>query len=96
MPDQFHEPLARPAFHLEHHGFLQLPQPVVHEEKRHEDRRDADRHEPFIADVTGRMESQSFRRQLVVELLDERFERRALKPQPEFGNAALEKLLIVE
>ena len=55
VPDQFHEPLRRPALDFEHHRLLQRAQPVVHEKKRHEDRRDADRHEPFIADVTGRM-----------------------------------------
>ena len=52
VPDQSHEPLWRSALDFEHHRLLQLAQPVVHEKKRHEDRRDADRHEPFIADMS--------------------------------------------
>ena len=71
-------------------------QPVVHEKKRNEDRRNTDRHEPFIADVTRRMKHQSLRRKLVVKLLDERLERRALEPQPELGDAAFEKLLVAQ
>ncbi len=96
MPDQFHKPLRRPALDLEHHRLLQLPQPVVHEKKRHEDRRDPDRHEPFIADMTWRMKDQPVRRKLVVKLPDERFDRRALEPQPELGDAALEKFLVAQ
>ena len=68
----------------------------MHEKKRHEDRRDADRHEPFIADVTRRMKHQPVRRKLVVKLLDERFERRALEPQAELGDAAFEKFLVAQ
>ena len=42
------------------------------EEKRNENRGDADWNEPFIADVTRRMKHESFRRQLVIELFDQR------------------------
>ena len=59
VPDQFHEPLRRSALDFEHHRPLQRAQPVVHEKKRHENRRDADRHEPFIADMTRRMKDQA-------------------------------------
>ena len=71
-------------------------QPVVDEKKRHEDRRDADRHKPFIADVTGRMKGQPLGRKLVVKLPDERFERRALEPQAELGDPALEQFLVAQ
>ncbi len=58
MPHQFHEPLGRPALDLEHHRLFQRAQSIVDEKKGNENRRDADRHEPFIADVTGRMQHQ--------------------------------------
>ena len=54
VPDEFHEPLGRAAFNLEHHRSLQCAKPIVDEKKRQEDRRYADGHKPFIADVTGR------------------------------------------
>ena len=66
------------------------------EKKRHEDRRDADRHEPFVADMTGRMKDKSVRRKLVVKLPDERFDPRAVEPQTELGDAAFEKFLVAE
>ena len=93
---QFHEPLCRLALDLEHHRPLQRAQPVVHEKKRHEDRRDPDRHKPFIADVTRRMKREPMRRKLVIELTDERFERRSLEAQPELGDAALEKFVVAQ
>ena len=65
----------------------------MHEKKRNENRRDADRHEPFIADVTRRMKHQSLCRKFVVELSDQRFESRALEPQAKRGDAAFEKFL---
>ena len=65
----------------------------MHQEKRHEDRRDADRHEPFVADVAGWMKNQALCRKLIVKLFDQRLERRPLEPQPELGDAAFEKLL---
>ncbi|PYK88036.1 MAG: hypothetical protein DMF47_01260, partial [Verrucomicrobia bacterium] len=71
-------------------------QPVVREKKRYEDRRDTDRHEPFIADVTRRMKRQPVRRKLVVKLPDERFECRALEPQAQLGDAAFEKILVAQ
>src|SRR6266478_6005764 len=74
MPHQFHKPLARPSLDLEHHRPLQRAQAVVDEKKRHEDRRDTDGHEPFIADVTWRMKHKSLCRKLVVELPDKRVE----------------------
>ena len=86
----------RPALDFEHHRLLQLPEPVVDEKERHEDRRDADRHEPFIADVTGRKERQALGRKLLVKLPDERLDRRVLQQQPELGNAALEKFLVAQ
>jgi hypothetical protein len=41
-------------------------------------------------------ETQGVRRKLVPELPDEPFEDRALKPQAELGDAALEKILVAE
>src|SRR5438552_10848273 len=96
VPHQFHKPLARAALDLEHHRPLQRAQPVIDEKKRHEDRRNADRHEPFIADVTWRMKRESLSRKLVVKLPDEWFERRALEPQAELGDAAFEKILVAQ
>ncbi len=72
---------------------LQRAQPVVDEKKRNENRRDADGHEPFIANMTGRMKREALGRKLVVKLPDERLQRRALKPQTELGDAALEEIL---
>ena len=56
-----------------------------------EDRRDADGHEPLIADVTWRMKDKPVRRKLVVELPDERVECRAVEPQAELGDAPFEQ-----
>ena len=68
----------------------------MNEKKWHEDRRDPDGHEPFIADVNWRMEHKAVRQKLVVELPDERFEPRALKPQAELGDAAFQKFLVAQ
>src|SRR5436309_13010283 len=87
---QFHEPLRRSAFHFEHHRALQRTQPLVDEKKRNENRRDTDRYEPFIANVTWRMKHQALYRKLVVKLPNKWFECRALKLQGERGNAAFE------
>ena len=62
VSDQFHEVLGRFAFDFEHHFPFQRTQPIVHEEKRHKNRRDPNRHKPFIADVTTRMKDEPFRR----------------------------------
>ncbi|PYL52184.1 MAG: hypothetical protein DMF33_08210 [Verrucomicrobia bacterium] len=51
VPHQFHEPLRRLAFNLEHHRAFQRTQPIVHKKKRNKDRRDTDWYKPFIADV---------------------------------------------
>ncbi len=75
---------------------LERAQPVVDEKKRNENRRNADRHEPFIADVTRRTKDQSVRVELVVKLPDERLERGALELQTELGDAALEKFLVAQ
>src|SRR6266480_914871 len=93
---QLHKPLFRSSLDLEHHCPLQRAQPVVDEKKRHEDRGDADGHEPLIADVTWRMKHKSVRRKLVVELSDERFESRAIEPQAELGDAPFEKFRVAE
>ena len=66
----------------------------MREKKRDEDRRDANWHEPFIANVTRWMKYEPVRRKLVVELPDKRFECRALEPQAQLGNAAFEKILV--
>ncbi len=42
------------------------------------------------------MKGEPFRRKLVIELPDERFEWRALEPQTERGDAAFEKLLVAQ
>src|SRR5436305_7328468 len=96
VPHQLHKPLFRSALDLEHHRPLQRAQPIVDEKKRDEDRRDADRHEPLIADVTWRMKPKSLFRKLVVELLDQWFERRAVQSQAELGDAAFEKFLVAQ
>src|SRR5437773_8789092 len=93
---QLHKPLFRSALDLEHHRPLQRAQPVVDEKKRDEDRRDADWHEPLIANVRWRMKRESICRKFVVELPDERFECRAVEPQPELGDAAFEKFLVAQ
>ncbi len=54
VPDESHEPLSGSALHFEHHRFLQRAQPIVHQKKRNENCRDADRNKPFVADVTRR------------------------------------------
>ena len=68
----------------------------MHKKKRGEDRRDTDGHEPFIADVAWWMKRESLCRELIVKLLDQRFERRPLNPQAERGNSTLEELLVRE
>jgi len=96
VPHELHKPLGRLPLDLQHHRPLQRAQPVVNEKKRHEDGGDADGHEPFIADVTWRMKHKPVRRKLVVELPDERLERRALELKAEVGDAAFEKILVAE
>ena len=86
----------RSAFDFEHHRALERAQPVVDQKERHKDRRNTDRHEPFIADVTGRMKDEPLGRKLIVKLFDQRLECRPLEPQTELGDAAFEKLLIVQ
>src|ERR1700726_3160456 len=93
VPHQFHEPFRRLALDLEHHRPLQRTEPVVHEKKRHEDRRDTNGYKPFIADVSWRMKYEPLRRKLVIKLPDKRFESRAIEPQAELGDAAFEKFL---
>ena len=44
------------------HANAQGEQPLMDEKKRDKDRRNADRHEPFVAKVAGRMEDQPFLR----------------------------------
>ena len=93
---QLHEPLRRLALDFEDHLALELAQPVMHEKERNEDRRDADRHEPFVADVAGRMKRQPLLRKLVVKLLDERLEFAAFELQAELGNLFLQQLVVAE
>jgi hypothetical protein len=94
VPHQFHEPLRRLALNFEHHRPLQRAETIVHKEKRNENRRDPDRHEPLIADMGWRMKRESLGRKLRVKLLNQRLERRRLKRQPELGNPTLKQLLV--
>src|SRR6266487_4748731 len=93
---QAHEPLRRFAFDFEHQLALKFTQPLMRQEKRNENCRDADRHEPFVADVAGRMEDQSFLRQLAVKLLNERLKLRSLQLEAELGDFALQQLIVAE
>src|SRR5687767_1549045 len=96
VPDQLHEPFRRFAFDLEHHLSLQLAQPFLREKEGNEDRRNADGHEPFVADVAGWMEEQSLLRKFVMKTLDERLQFRALQLQTELRNSSLEQLLVAQ
>src|SRR6267154_1801702 len=89
-------PIFCSTFDLEHHCPLQRAQPIVDQKERHKDSRNTDRHEPFIADVTARMKDEPLGRKLIIKLFDQRLECRPLEPQTELGDAALEKLLIVQ
>src|SRR6266536_5538651 len=91
VPHQFHEPLWSLALDLEHHRPLQRAQPIVDEKKRHENRRNTDGHEPFIADVGWRMKREPVGRKLLVKLSDERFQCCSLEAQAEHRDPALEK-----
>ena len=46
--------------------------------------------------MTWWMKRESVGRELVVELPDERFDRRAVEPQAELGDAAFEKFPVAE
>src|SRR5436305_15335424 len=83
MSHQLHEPLRRPPLNFEHHRALERAQPVVHQKEWNENRRDADWNEPFIADMAGWLKHQAFCRKLVVQLSDQRLQRRTLEPQSE-------------
>src|SRR4029078_4604705 len=96
VPDQFHKPLFSSAFDLEPHCPLERAQPIVHQKEWHKDRRYTYGHEPFIADMTGRMKDKALGRKLIIELFDQRFDGCPLEPQSELRDAALEKLLIVQ
>ena len=93
---QAHKPLGRFSFDLEHHPALEFPQPLVHEKERNENRRDADRDEPFVADMTGRVKHQALMRQLGVELLNERVQGRALQLQAELRDSFLQQLVVAQ
>src|SRR5436190_13705759 len=60
VPDQFHKRFRRAPLDFEHHRFLERAEPFMDEEKWNENRRDPDGHEPFVADVTRRMEREAF------------------------------------
>ena len=96
MSHQLHKPLFRSSLDLEHHRPLQRAQPVVDEKKRHEDRRNTNRHEPFIADVGWRMKRKPVYRKLLVELSDERLQCCSLEAQAKRGDPALEKFLVAQ
>src|SRR5207249_3026836 len=96
VPHQFHEPLWRLAFDLEHHRPLQRAEPIVYKEERNENRRNADRHEPLIANVRWWMKRESLGGKLRVKLLDQRLQRCRLKRQTQLRNPTLEKILIAE
>jgi hypothetical protein len=68
----------------------------VHEKKRNEYRRDADRHEPFVTHVAGRVKHQALLRQLVVKPLDERLQFRSLQFEAKLGNSAFAQLVVAE
>ena len=51
----------------------------MYKEKWNEDRRNADRNKPLIADMTLRMKYQPFCRELFVQLGDQRLERSSLE-----------------
>ncbi len=96
VPDEFHEPFRRFAFDFKNDFTFELPQPVVREKERDENRRDADGHKPFVADVAGRMKGQPFLRQLVVKLLDQRLEQSAVELETELGDFSLQQLVIAQ
>src|SRR4051812_12975229 len=93
---QFHEPLLRSAFGFEHHAPLQRTQAIVHKVEGNKDDRNPYWNEPFIAYLARRVKNQSLGRELVVQLLDQWLQRRALQPQTEFRNTAFEKFLVVK
>src|SRR5205807_4155841 len=90
----FHEPLRRFAFNFEHHRPLQRAEPIVHQEKRNENSRDTDRHEPFITDVGWGMKCELFGPELIIELSNQRLEWRAFEPEAERRNSPLQELLL--
>src|SRR5437763_15013702 len=59
-------------------------------------RHNANWYEPYIVEVTARMKEDPHVRKLIIKLFDQRLECRPLEPQTELGDAALEKLLIVQ
>ena len=91
---QAHEPIGSFAFDFENHFAFEFAQAFVGEEKRDEDRRNANRHEPFVADVAGRLKGQAFLRKLLVKLLDERLEFRAFELEAELRDAFFQQLFV--
>ena len=76
---QSHKPFLRLALNFQDHFALQPPQPVVHEKERDEDRRDSDRTKPLVTDKTWRLKRETFHREFVIELLDQRLPLRPLQ-----------------
>ena len=69
---QPHEPVLRLALNFQDHFALQPPQPLVHQKEGDENRRDSHRTKPFVTHETRRMKRETFHREFVIELFDQR------------------------
>jgi hypothetical protein len=96
VPDQFHEPFRRLTFHLKDHFAFQCSQPIVHQEEGNEDCGNANRHKPLVADMARGAKDESFLLQLLVELRDERLERRPFESEPKLRDFAFEQLIVAQ
>jgi hypothetical protein len=96
MPDEFHEPFFCFALDFENDFPFQVPKPVVRQKERNENRRNANGHKPFVAQVTRGMESKSLLSQLIVEALNQRLQRGAVEFEAELGDALLQQLVVAQ
>src|ERR1041384_4875790 len=91
---QAHEPIRSFAFDFEDDLAFELAQAFVGKKKRDENSWNADRNEPFVADVAGWLKGQAFLRKLLIKLLDERLEFGAFKLEAKLGDSLLEQLFV--
>src|SRR5437899_2259739 len=89
-----HEPVWSFAFDFQNHLAFKFEKSFVDEKKRDENCGDADRDEPFVADVARWLECQALLRKLLVKLLDKWLQFGGLKLEAELRDALLQQLFI--
>ena len=94
MAQKTQTPGLRAAFDFHHHFFFEFFEPRVREIKRNGDGGRSFGTEPFVAEITDRLERNLLGGQLRIEFLDARFELGAGNLELEIADAGLQELLV--